>query len=656
MKKNLPTFLLVVLLHTLGGIYSFLQAQHQYFICPPCNSPCDTIQFHKGGICPTCRMRLKPGELPPKISSEYPILQKMKTEAYDQSQVMHTISVLSDVYGPRLMGTPNYYKSVQWIQKELKKWGIQAINTPSFDQKHRGWSVQNFSMVMVSPNRMPVQVYPQAYTAGTNGLKKGEVVLLENWRKVDQWKGKLKDKVVLLGNSYQPVSSQYQPFTRRFTNKQLKQAAQNPDPNHRVIGYLGRRSIVQAIRWSYNRRREKKEFFEFCKREGVIALVEASDYPYGILHADGNRNIPSYMHTHQISPIASFVMANEHFGRLVRLLKLGYKPQLEVNLQVKFYNNPAYNVNLLANIPGTDTQLKSEKVVIGGHLDSWHAGTGAVDNASGAAVMMEAMRILKKVGVQPRRTIQLALWGGEEQIFAGSRRFTAQTLGNIRTGVLKSDQKKITAYFNLDNGAGKIRGIYLMGNQSIGPYFQKHLKPFPKSSTLTTQYTDQTDHEFFDALNIPGFQFIQDPLDYISAIHHTNLDTYEYVPESDVKYNALLVAYLVYKIAQQDKMLPRKPFNSPKPSTKGNVTFRLPGFAKAKEVNLVGNFNNWSLFGTPMTKDEKGWYCRLPLSPGRYLYKFFIDGVWTNHPETPKAALKKDGKGHGGLTEIIVNK
>lgn len=195
-----------------------------------------------------------------------------------------------------------------------------------------------------------------------------------------------------------------------------------------------------------------------------------------------------------------------------------------------------------------------------------------------------------------------------------------------------------------------------MGNRRIGQYFQKYLKPFPKSQTLTTQYANQTDHEFFDALNIPGFQFIQDPLDYMSAIHHTNVDTYEYVPEGDVKYNALLVAYLVYQIAQQDKMLPRKIFNSAKPSLKGNVTFRLPGFAKAKEVNLVGTFNNWNLFGTPMVKDKDGWYCRLPLAPGRYLYKFFIDGVWTNHPTTPKDQLKKDGKGHGGLTVMVVEK
>ncbi len=638
------------------GINAHLYAQHQAFICPPCNSPCDTIQFHQGGICPTCNMRLVPGELPPKFDTTDTLLQQMKVQAYEQSQAMATISVLSDVYGPRLMGTPNYYQSVQWIQKKLKKWGIDAVSTPSFDQKHRGWSVQNFSMVMAQPNRMPLQVYPQAYTAGTNGRQKGEVVLLKNMQKMAQWKGKLRGKIILLGNSYRPATNQYQPFTRRFTSKQLKQAAQNPDPNHRVIGYLGRRSIVQAIRWSYHRRREKQAFFEFCKKEGVIALVEASDYPYGILHADGNRNIPSYMHTHQISPIASFVMANEHFGRLVRLLKLGYKPQLEVNLQVKFYNNPAYNVNLLASIPGTDDQLKREKVVIGAHLDSWHAGTGAVDNASGVAVMMEAMRILKKVGIQPRRTIQLALWGGEEQIFAGSRRFTAQSLGDIETGALKSDQKKITAYLNLDNGAGKIRGVYLMGNRGIRPYFQKHLKPFPKSHTFTTQYTDQTDHEFFDRLNIPGFQFIQDPLDYMSAIHHTNLDTYEYVPPGDVKYNALLMAYLIYKIAQQDHLLPRKKFNSPQPSLTGNATFRLPGFAKAKEVNLVGTFNNWNLFGTPMVKDDQGWYCRLPLAPGRYLYKFFVDGVWTNHPQTPKDQLKKDGQGHGGLTELVVEK
>lgn len=626
-------------------------AQNRQFICPPCNNFCDTIQFHRAGKCPHCGMQLEAGTLPPKFATQDPLFAKMKKEAYEHTQVMHTISMLSDVYGPRLMGTPNYYQSVQWIKKTLKKWGIEQVELSSFDQKHRGWETLDFSVTLTAPGRMLMQVHPQAYTQGTAGEQTGEIVLVENLATIEKWKGKLQNKIVLLLNNYRPVTNQTRPFSRRFS----KETRQNPDPNHWVLGYLSRRSIVQAIRWSYNRRRQKKEFFEFCQKEGVIALIESSDYPYGILHADGNRNIPSYMHSHQISPIASFVMANEHFGRLVRLVKLGYKPQLKVNLKTKFYDNPAYNVNLLASIPGSDPVLKTQKVMIGAHLDSWHAGTGAVDNASGAAVMIEALRILKKVGIQPKRTIQMALWGGEEQIFAGSKAYTAQILGNINNGDTKKAQQQISAYFNLDNGAGKIRGLYLMGNQKIGEAVNQYLKPFRESQTLTGQYANQTDHEFFDALNIPAFQFIQDPLDYISAVHHTNLDLYEYVPEADVQYNALLVAYLIYQIAQREQMMPRKQFNSPKPSLKGNTTFHLPGFAQAKEVNLVGTFNNWNLFGTPMVKTSKGWICKLDLTPGRYLYKFFIDGVWTDHPGTAKQDLKKDGKGHGGLTEMIVD-
>jgi hypothetical protein len=311
-------------------------------------------------------------------------------------------------------------------------------------------------------------------------------------------------------------------------------------------------------------------------------------------------------------------------------------------------------VNLLATLPGTDPKLKEEMVIIGAHLDSWHAGTGAVDNASGCAVMLEAMRILKAAGIQSKRTIQLALWGGEEQIFAGSSAYVARHLGDIKTGKVKETHLKVSAYLNLDNGAGRIRGLYLMGNQAVKPILEKHLAPFPGDNTLTIQSANQTDHELFDVLNIPAFQFIQDPLDYMTAVHHSNLDVYEYVPERDLQHNAQLVAYLVYCLAQQDEPLPRLKFNAPAASLKGNTTFVLEGFLAARQVSLVGDFNNWNMFGTPMTKTPKGWICRLHLPKGRYVYKFIVDGSWTADPATPKDKLVGDGKGHQGLTEMIV--
>jgi hypothetical protein len=269
--------------------------------------------------------------------------------------------------------------------------------------------------------------------------------------------------------------------------------------------------------------------------------------------------------------------------------------------------------------------------------------------------MIEAIRLIKSSGLKPRRTIRLALWGGEEQIFAGSASYVEQNVGDLMNAVPKKEKAKISAYFNLDNGAGKIRGIYLMGNEKIRPVFEEYLKPFENDNTLTIQNANQTDHELFDFQNIPAFQFIQDPLDYISAVHHTNMDLYEYVPTADQKFNAVYVAYLAFKVAQRDELLPRKTFNSPIPSMKGNVGFQLKGFTDAREVNLVGDFNNWNMFGTPLTKTKNGWGCKIDLPKGKYVYKYIVDGDWTADPSTPTDKLIKDGKGHAGLTEKIVD-
>ena len=267
---------------------------------------------------------------------------------------------------------------------------------------------------------------------------------------------------------------------------------------------------------------------------------------------------------------------------------------------------------------------------------------------------MESIRILKQLNTKPRRTIRLVLWGGEEHIFAGSEFYIDSRIGDMNTGEPKSEKPKISAYLNLDNGAGKIRGIYLMGNQDIEPYFAQYLQPFPTSNNLTIQNANQTDHWLFDYHNIPAFQFIQDPLDYITAIHHTSADLYEYVPAEDQEYNADLVAYLALQIANEKYLLPRKPYNFIKPSKEGNITFYLNGFKDAKEVSVVGNFNNWDMFNLPMYKTENGWEMKLNLPKGKYFYKFIVDGYWTSNPKTPESELTKDGKGHGGLTVLYV--
>ncbi len=566
------------------------------------------------------------------------------------TQVMHSVGFLSDVYGPRLLGTPQYFQSVQWAKEQLISWDIPVVRQESFDQGYTGWTTEGFSFSLKSPTQTTLQAYPLAFSKASDGEQEGTPVLINRFSDIYALEGQLAGKLVLLRGYYQPVSNVERPMSTRLDELALLKAAANPDPNDVLIGYHSRRSTVDVFGMRARAKKERAKFFAFCAEQGVIAIVEPSNLPYGILHADGNRAIPSLHERGDAKPVPAFVLSNEHFGRIVRLMDLGVTPSLSFSLKTTFHENPEYNVNLIAEIPGTDPELKDEVVMIGAHLDSWHAGTGAVDNAANCAVMMEAMRLLRQTGLQPRRTIRMVLWGGEEQIFAGSRGYVNKYVGDFVSGEPKATQEKISAYLNLDNGAGKIRGIYLSGNKAAAPYFAEYLQPFPASNTLTIQNANQTDHELFDYFNVPAFQFIQDPLDYISAIHHTNLDTYEYVPIADQRYNARLMAYLSYQLANANNKLPRKPFNSPIASRDGNVSFTLPGFQTAKKVSIVADFNNWNMFGTPLYKTETGWSCKLDLPPGRYRYKFIVDGYWTADPTTPEEQLVKDGEGHGGLT------
>lgn len=581
------------------------------------------------------------------------VLSKM-TPSNSEFEVMNTIRVLSDVYGPRLMGTTNYYNAIQWSSDLLESWGVDDVQLHNFDRGHIGWTTESFSVRMTGPSISQLSVYPQAYSKSTNGKVSGDIVIASNTTDVFNMKGQLNGKVLLMDNNYSPSSNMEFPFSNRLSKEQLDFAQENEDANDLRIGYHSRRSINTAINRHTSRRERLNTFFRFCEEEGVLALIESSDYPYGILHADGNRNTPSYMKRDQERPIASFVMSNEHFGRLKRLYENGHHPRLEVSLNSTIHDNPDYNVNLVAEIKGSDPSLKDEVVIIGAHLDSWHAGTGAVDNASGAAVMLEAMRLIKASGLNPKRTIRLTLWGGEEQIFAGSLGYVEDNIGSITTGEVKGLHNKISAYLNLDNGAGRIRGMYMMGNDSARVVLENILTPFSTDNTLTIQYANQTDHELFDRLNIPAFQFIQDPLDYISAVHHTNIDSYEYVPKKDAEFNSLYVAYLAFQLANIDELLPRKPFNNPNPSIVGNTEFFLQGHETAESVTLVGNFNNWDMWGLPLKKVDGGWMNRIDLEPGSYYYKFIVDDMWTADPSTPQEELTKDGKGHGGLTIKMV--
>jgi carboxypeptidase Q len=585
-------------------------------------------------------------------SADSSVLQKIRHVASLNSSVPGSMTMLSDVIGPRLLGTAAYNRAATWSKNKLKSFGADTAFFESFGSQYRGWRVRSFNIEMTTPSYMHLIAYPLAYTQSTRGTIEAAVVYVAERDQLKTLKGKLKGKIVLLGDTYTPFHTSPQILSETLTKDILTQARDNPDPNDRLIGYHSRRSTQQAITAQEARRLKQKVFFDFCALEGVAALIEPSDYPYGILHADGNGNIPAYNKVNDTRPIPSFVIANEHFGRLVRLLKSGITPKLKVNLQTTFNYNPEFNVNVIADIKGADDKLSKQQVIIGAHLDSWHGGTGASDNAAGCAVMLEAIRVLQTSGLQMKRSIRIVLWGGEEQSFAGSKAYVDQNVGSLASGDPRKDFSNISAYFNLDNGTGKIRGLYTQGNTAAKKIFEEYLRPF--GGTVTLQNVNQTDHELFDALNIPAFQFIQDPLNYISAVHHTTMDVADHVDQNNLKENAVIVAWLIYKVAMQDDLLPRRDFISVKPSLQGNTTFFLSGFETAKSVSLVGNFNNWNMFGTPLEKTPDGWICKLDLQKGKFLYKYIVDGDWTADPKTPADKLLKDGKGHAGLTKIVV--
>ena len=567
---------------------------------------------------------------------------------------MRTVSYLSDVHGPRLLGTPNYFNAVEWLQGELEAYGIDTVYTESFDDGHQGWQVIDHQLSVTSPTRFAVRGYPLAYSAGTDGQQEGDVVIIDQLEDLRDLTTALVGKVVLISSSYQPNHSLEGEVTRRLSETDRLAISANPDPNDVQAGYHGRRSTTDVFDYREKRREERQEILQFAADQGVIALVEASSAPYGVLHADGNTLLPSFDKVGDFKPLPSFVISNESFGRIFRLSEQGFPVRLSLRSQVAYYEEPDYNVNLIAEIKGTDPLLTSDVIAVGAHLDSWHAGTGAVDNASNCAALVEAFRVLAALNVQPKRTIRLTLWGGEEQVFAGSRRYVEDSIGSFATGFAQPGNQDHSIYLNLDNGAGKVRGVYLMGNRDIRPYFEAYLQPFPESNTLTLQYANQTDHELFDYHNVPAFQFIQDPLDYIPMIHHTDLDVYEYVPRQDQVYNAQLVAYLLMQLADERERMPRKRYNHPVASRMGNTRFYLPGYASSERVYLIGSFNEWAMFSTPMYRTDGGWETYLELDPGKHYYKFIVDGDWTSDPTVPAEKLQRDGKGHGGLSVIYV--
>lgn len=489
-------------------------------------------------------------------------LAKINTEGFQKSRVMSLIGDLSDVYGPRLTGTNQYYTAAEWAKKTMENWGADKVYFENYCNDCMGWEVKSFNVEMTAPAYMKIQAYPYAWTESSNGVQIGDLIWIESHTDLEnvknQWSGKLKGKTILIGSAPEQ-NMLFDALSTRFTEDQIEEAEKSivPAPSNPLGPTAGDLNLIEDLEVIFNSFMRKDDaFFAFLKAEGALSILRTTPFYPGIVHPSGTYN---YKEGH-VKSVPYFAISPESFGKLKRLIDREINPKIKFHLDSELYLKPENNVNIIAEISGSDPKLKDEVVMIGAHFDSWHPASGATDNGAGSAVMMEVMRIIKATGLKPKRTIRIALWGGEEQGYLGSMAYAQNHFGKVKEKNRKKEVEKISAYINMDNGAGQMRGIYLQGNEAVKPIFEEMLAPYEylDVNNLTIQNTNFTDHDVFDYYKIPGFQIIQDKLNYSTVTHHTNLDALEYVPERDMMINATVIAALVYQIAELDSRLPRE--------------------------------------------------------------------------------------------------
>ena len=508
--------------------------------------------------------------LPNTETVNWEVMSQIRNEGFHNSKVMEIEEQLTDVIGPRLTGSPNMKAANDWTRDKFTEWGLVNSHLESYPFGC-GWTNEYTEVRMVAPQASPMLAYPKAWTVSTNGVLRAPVVKakLAAQADLDKYKGQLAGKIVLNGDMRE-VTPQEKPALQRYDDKQLADIAQYQIPSEKPRYNL--QEIAQRIAF-------QKTLNQYLMDEKVAAIIDPSRsgdnglvfVQGGASHEPGNP-----------AGVPSLVMAIENYGRLTRLLDKNIPVEMELDVRNTFYDADPNAYDTIAEIPGTDKS--GEIVMLGAHLDSWHAGTGATDNAAGSAVVMEAVRILKAVGVKPRRTIRVGLWSGEEQGLLGSAAYVKAHFGSHQPPTdpqelakpewlrkndtpldLKPEQAKVSAYFNIDNGTGKIRGIYLQENEAVAPIFSAWMQPFSDlgMTAITDRDTGGTDHESFDAVGIPGFQFIQDPVEYMTRTHHSNMDVYERIQRDDMMQAAVILAAYVYDAAMRDSMLPRKPLPKP---------------------------------------------------------------------------------------------
>jgi carboxypeptidase Q len=500
-------------------------------------------------------------------AAEEPVDLVAVTEIRDQgfrhSQVMDLAWHLTEAVGPRLTGSPQSLAAHEWAQSTFEEWGLKAwLEEYDFG---RSWAMDRIQVRMVAPYVQPLEALPEAWSPGTEGPVRGRVVLatLESDEDLEKWKGKLSGAIVLLEGEQKPTQIDADLF-ERWDGEHLQQLELYDIPSGSHEGWR-QRMLKRFEFWP--------RLAAFYEAEGVVATVAPSSRDNGVVRLSGSSSkrdpgVPL--------GVPSLVMATEQYNRLVRLLDNGVEPELEIDVEVEFFED-GKGLNTLAEIPGGD--LAGQVVMVGAHLDSWHPGTGATDNGGNCGVVMEAMRILQACGLKPRRTIVAALWSGEEQGFLGSRDYITRHLATrpeptdpeqLALPVWARDVtwpieplpgfSELSAYFNTDYGAGRIRGLYAQENAAVVPIFEAWLAPFADlgADHVTMETAGGTDHLSFDRVGLPGFQFIQDDMDY-SRTHHSNVDTYDHLSRDDMMQSAVILASVIWQAANRDQRLPRKP-------------------------------------------------------------------------------------------------
>ncbi|MBI3209969.1 MAG: M20/M25/M40 family metallo-hydrolase [Candidatus Solibacter usitatus] len=497
------------------------------------------------------------------------MVHRIRAEALQNSKVMDHMFNLTDANGHRLTGSPGYKKAADWVVKQAQSYGLSNAHLEKWGPFGRGWDFTRFSAHLIEPTYAPLIGFPLAWSEGTKGPVRGEPVLavLRTNEDLDKFKGKLKGKIVL-ADAARETPQLTTPLARRYSEEELDKLELAPEPGQ--LGFFTTRTNFAGpggpggpTRGNFaDARQFRTKRAEFLKSEGVLAVVSTGTTADGgtVFSTSGGSEDPK-----RAVPPPMIVLTPEHYNRILRLLEKKIPVKLELEVEAKFYDDAQDSWNVIAEIPGG--KRKDEIVMIGAHLDSWHGGTGATDNAAGSSVALEVLRVLKSLNVQMDRTIRMGLWSGEEQGLLGSKAYVKERFADPTKMELRPEHSKLAGYFNLDNGTGKIRGVYLQGNDMVRPIFAKWLEPFKDlgASRLSIRTTGGTDHLSFDAVGIPGFQFIQEPMEYSTRTHHSNMDVYDHISRADLMQASAIMASFVYNTAMRAEMLPRKPLPKPQP-------------------------------------------------------------------------------------------